>query len=221
MAKQDTINLPVGFVAYSNLETPRAFKQGDKPKYDLTVAWPVKDYEDKGNAEWVAVKRAIHQVAVDEWGDRVNQKRDGSSAYKVKFRYGCDNQKNPEQFKDYVMATLNSEFEIPVVRLTGGDPEKEEARVVRKGQRVIVQVRPKAYSASERGVTLYAQAVAIYDPEPDLQFNEDTSGGDSAGGAVSHFKGMGGANTTELKPEEPRRFDNREDDLADDSDLPF
>lgn len=220
MAKQDTLNLPVGFVAYSNLETPRAFKSGDKPKYDLTVAWPVFEYEDKNDHEWKAVKKAIHAVAVDEWGDRVNQKRDGAPAYKVKFRYGADNQKNPDQFKDYVLATLNSEFEIPVVRLTGGDPEKVGADTVKKGMRVIVQVRPKAYAGSDRGVTLYAQAVAIYDEEPDLDFNEATSGGDAGSGAVSHFKGLSGAKPVELKPEEPRRFDNREDDSAEDN-VPF
>lgn len=192
----NTFNLPEGLVSFHHLDKPHAWSQGDEPRYDATVCWPVKDYEANG-AEWLAVKQAIHAVAQEKWGALADKKRDGAPSYRIPFRYGADNPKNPERFKDYILCTVRSMFDIPVVEAKADtEPVEMEARKVQKGMKCIVQVKPKAWEAGgNKGVTLYPVALAITDTSPDLDFNERTGDTEKppeakAEEAKAHFKGL-------------------------------
>lgn len=209
--KSGELELPVGYVAFHNLGKPKAWSEGDTPLYDITVAWPVSDYQAK-SGPWADIKRVVHNVAVAKWGDRVRVKRDGAPPYHVPFRYGADRDSNPEQFADYVLATFRSKFPVPVVELhSDSDPTKLEPGDVRKGWRVIVAVRPKATATNVKRVTLYAYAVAAESTEPDEAFLEATAAGDPTEQAKKHF---GGRRLAADTPTAKAKRDHAEEDAA-------
>lgn len=188
--KERKIELPPGKLVYQQLDTPKAWADGDTPMYSLTVAWPVAVYEDKtpGSA-FLRVKQAVHGVAKDAWGDRANVKRDGAPPYQTKFRYGADNDKNPDQFRDYVLATFSSKYAVPVYELhADADPTKFDPTDLRKGMEVIVASKAKAWTGNGRGVTMYPYGVAISNSVPDVDFNERTARAEDKEGE-SHFAG--------------------------------
>lgn len=183
------VDLPEGVVSFANLVKPRAWTEADKPKFSVSVAWPVADYEAR-EGPWPEVKRAFHAAAVAKWGDRANAKRDGAPPYRVPFVYGADREKNPEQFDGFVLATFRSEFEVPVGIREDGKVVKVDASTVEKGMRVVVAVKPRAYQSSWKGVSAYAHAVLLVSTDVDLDFVERTRGGEG-GNALAHFGGGG------------------------------
>lgn len=176
----ELLELPSGLVAYHQLDEPKAWKEGDVPKYSITVAWPRELYEK--DPAFKAVKQAIHKVAVDAFGERANLKREGSKPYHVPFRYGEDHEKNPEQFKGFVLGSFRSKFPVSVVELQeDAEPAGFDPKRVAKGMRVVVAVKPNPWKAMERGVSLYPKAIAIEETRPDLAFNEQTERKDEEG----------------------------------------
>lgn len=228
--KDPQLELPEGFLAFHNLATPKAWSEGDEPTYDITVAWPVSEYQDKQGA-WPAVKRAVHAVAVAKWGERANAKRDGGPPYRVPFRFGADREKNPEQFAGYVLGTFRSKFRVPVVELHADtEPTVMAPANLTKGQRVAVLVRMRAYATSIRGVSLYAYAVAVSDTSADEGFLKATEQGDPVAEAQkqaqSHFSAR---RASAPKPtEKPAEADDtqaaeagKDEPLGDGDDIPF
>lgn len=186
MAKQRTVvDLPPGTVVFSNLTKPRAWSEGAEPRYDITVAWPAVEFDAKGG-EWHDIKKAIHETAVDAWGDRANKRQDGGPPYKVPFNRGEDRE-DPEQFAGYVLATFRSKWPVPCVRLAvDGPPAKIDPSEIERGMGVSVAVIPNAYVTSFRGVSLYAYAVALERATVDEEFIERTQS-QGAKKALTHF----------------------------------
>lgn len=201
MAKQTIVDLPEGWVVYSNLDKPHAWNDSDKPRYGLTVAWPASEYDSR-EGPWPEVKRAFHEAAVAKFGSLANQRKDGQPPYRVPFRRGEEHGKDPDRFRGYVVGSFRSEYEIPVGESLNGAVARLDAGAVERGMRVVVAVKPRGYKTSWSGVSAYAHAVLVVGRAPDAEFLERT-GGSGAVDAVTHFssRGYGSAEVAPAAPE--------------------